>query len=227
MGDLIHHIWSVLPAFSLACLMLAMFPGAATTLILQRSLRDGRAAGLATVAGTEVGLFGWALASGAGLTALLQAHHILFEIMRWIGAGVLIWLGISAWRASRSNGSSFGAALAPMASGAVVHALPRRGSTGAAFRASLLSVAANPKAAIFSFSFFPQFLPHHGPVFLGTVLLALIWITIDGAWCACVALAANRARAWLLRDAVRRWMERTLGTILIALGVKLATSESR
>jgi len=211
MGDLLRHIVSVLPGFALACLILALLPGPATALVLQRSLRDGRGAGLASVAGNELGLFAWALASGAGLTALLQAHRVLFESMRWVGAGMLVWLGISAWRAA-------GRAASDMA----LLAGARHASKGAAFRASLLSVAANPKAAVFSFSFFPQFLPHRGSVFLGTVLLAVIWILIDGAWCACVAIAATRARKWLAQGPVRRWMDRALGAILVALGIELA-----
>ncbi|WP_394840970.1 LysE family translocator [Pendulispora brunnea] len=211
MGDLLRHILSVLPGFALACLVLALIPGPATALVLQRSLRDGRGAGLASMAGNELGLFGWALASGAGLTALLQAHRVLFESMRWVGAGMLIWLGISAWRAAGR-----GVDVVPLLGA-------RRASKGAAFRASLLSVAANPKAAVFSFSFFPQFLPHQGSVFLGTVLLALIWILIDGVWCACVAIAATRARKWLAQGPVRRWMERVMGAILVGLGIELAT----
>ncbi|WP_394830292.1 LysE family translocator [Pendulispora rubella] len=212
MGDLFRHVAAVLPGFALACLALALLPGPATALVLQRSLRDGRGAGLASVAGNELGLFGWALASGAGLTALLQAHRVLFESMRWVGAGMLVWLGISAWRAAGRAGAD------PTPMPGLRHA-----SKGAAFRASLLSVAANPKAAVFSFSFFPQFLPPRGSVFLCTVLLATIWILIDGAWCACVAMAATRARSWLARGPVRRWMERAMGAILVALGLELAT----
>ena len=54
-----HHLISVLPAFLLACAILAVLPGPATALFLHRSVRDGRAAGLAAVVGNEIGLFGW------------------------------------------------------------------------------------------------------------------------------------------------------------------------
>ena len=67
----------------------------------------------------------------------------------------------------------------------------------------LVTVAANPKAAVFAFSFFPQFLPRHGPVFGTTVALGLVQIAIDTTYCTVVVLLAARARRWLSRAAVR------------------------
>jgi threonine/homoserine/homoserine lactone efflux protein len=87
-----------------------------------------------------------------------------------------------------------------------------------------VTVAANPKAAVFAFSFFPQFLPRHGPVFRTTMALGLVQVVIDGTYCAVVVLLASRARRWLSRVTVRRRLERILGTALIGLGVDLAAA---
>ena len=96
------------------------------------------------------------------------------------------------------------------------------GVPAAAFRASLLSIAANPKAAVFAVSFFPQFLPRHGPL-LGIVLaLAAIQVTLDTVWCLGIVLLADRARPLLQRVAIRRRIERVLGAVLVALGIELA-----
>ena len=84
------------------------------------------------------------------------------------------------------------------------------------------TIAANPKAAAFAFSFFPQFLPKHGPVFGTAVALAVLQVVIDTAYCAGIVLLAARARSWLSRRAVRRRMERLLGAVLIGLGAELA-----
>jgi threonine/homoserine/homoserine lactone efflux protein len=62
------QIVAVLPAFLLACVAVAALPGPSTALFLHRTVRDGRKAGLAAVAGNEIGVFCWALAAGAGLT---------------------------------------------------------------------------------------------------------------------------------------------------------------
>lgn len=214
MNEIVEHILDVLPAFALACLAVAVLPGPATALYLQRSVRDGRRAGLAAVVGNQIGVFGWALAAGAGLTALLQANTILFDVLHIVGAVVLVCLGVSAWRNARHEAGEFGAGL--------IGKLPSGHTPGAAFRASLISIAANPKAAVFAFSFFPQFLPSHGPVLATAAALGVIQVSIDGAYCVGLVLLATYVRPWLGRAAVRRRLERTLGTILIALGIQLA-----
>jgi threonine/homoserine/homoserine lactone efflux protein len=77
---------------------------------------------------------------------------------------------------------------------------------------------------VFAFSFFPQFLPRHGPVFGTTVMLACVQLVIDGSYCVMIVLLASRARRWLSRAAVRRRLERVLGATLIALGADLAAA---
>jgi len=213
MASVFSHVIDVLPQFLLACLVLAVLPGPATALFLHRSVRDGRAAGLAAVAGNEIGIFAWALAAGSGLTALLQANRMLFDALHIVGAAVLVWLGVSAWRsAGRHDPADFDVVTPPTGR-----------TPAAAFRASLVSIAANPKAAVFAFSFFPQFLPSDGPVFGTTVALATVQVIFDGGYCALIVLLAVRVRAWLSRATIRRRLERTLGAILVALGVRLAT----
>jgi threonine/homoserine/homoserine lactone efflux protein len=214
MASVVGHVLTVLPQFALACVVLAALPGPATALFLHRTVRDGRAAGLSAVAGSEIGVFGWALAAGAGLTALLQANRILFAGLHVVGAVVLAYLGVSAWRAARRADAEFGAGL--------VGRLPSGRTPMAAFRASLVSIVANPKAAVFAFSFFPQFLPAHGPVLLTTVVLGMIQVVIDGTCCVAIVLLAARIRPWLSRASVRRRTERILGTVLIGLGIQLA-----
>jgi threonine/homoserine/homoserine lactone efflux protein len=207
----VSHVAHVLPAFLLACVVLAALPGPATALFLHRTIRDGRPAGVAAVAGNELGLFCWTVAGGAGLSALLVANTVLFDAMHVIGAGVLIALGIQALRSSGADPATAAPSIVPARG---------RGSR-AAFRASLLSIAANPKAAVFAISFFPQFLPRHGPL-LGIVLaLAAIQVTLDTVWCLGIVLLADRARPLLQRVAVRRRIERVLGAVLVALGIEL------
>ena len=206
------HVLHVLPAFLLACVVLAALPGPATALFLHRTIRDGRSAGVAAVAGNELGQFCWTVAGGAGPSALLVANAVLFDAMHLIGAAVLIALGVQAIRARGQETETEVASLAPV----------RGRGPAAAFRASLLSIAANPKAAVFAISFFPQFLPRHGPL-LGIVLaLAAIQVTLDTVWCLGIVLLADRARPLLQRVAIRRRIERVLGAVLVALGIELA-----
>jgi threonine/homoserine/homoserine lactone efflux protein len=211
------YVVAVLPAFLLACVAVAALPGPSTALFVHRTVRDGRKAGLAAVAGNEIGVFGWALAAGAGLTALLRANAVLFAGMHVVGAAVLVYLGVTAWRSARREQGEFGEALKLR--------LPAGRTPAASFRASLVTIAANPKAAVFAFSFFPQFLPRHGPVLGTAVMLAAIQVVvIDGPYCAMIVLLASRARNYLSRAAIRRRLERVLGATLVCLGLDLAAA---
>jgi threonine/homoserine/homoserine lactone efflux protein len=211
------HILSVLPAFLLACVAVAALPGPSTALFLHRTVRDGRKAGLAAVAGNEIGVFCWALAAGAGLTALLRANAVLFAGLHIAGAAVLVYLGVSAWRSARREEGEFGEALRLR--------LPAGRTPAASFRASLVTIAANPKAAVFAFTFFPQFLPRHGPVLGAAAALAAIQVlVIDAPYCAMIVLLASRAKNWLSRATIRRRMERVLGATLVCLGIDLAAA---
>jgi threonine/homoserine/homoserine lactone efflux protein len=211
------YILSVLPAFLLACVAVAALPGPSTALFLHRTVRDGRKAGLAAVAGNEIGVFCWALAAGAGLTQLLRANAVLFAAMHIAGAAVLVYLGVSAWRSARREEGEFGEALRLR--------LPAGRTPAASFRASLVTIAANPKAAVFAFTFFPQFLPRHGPVIGAAAALAAIQVlVVDGPYCAMIVLLASRARNWLSRATVRRRLERVLGATLVCLGIDLAAA---
>jgi threonine/homoserine/homoserine lactone efflux protein len=209
----IAHIMHVLPAFLAACLILAVLPGPATALFLHRTVRDGQRAGLAAVAGNEIGVFCWAVAGGGGLSALLAANRVLFDALHVVGALVLIGLGVQAWR---------GAGQADGFTETLTTVLPRGRTPRAAFRASLVSIAANPKAAVFAVSFFPQFLPRGGSLLPTVIVLASIQVILDTSWCAGLVLAASRASRLLRRIGVRRRIERTLGVVLVALGLELA-----
>ena len=208
------HLVAVLPAFLLACLVIAALPGPATALYIHRSVRDGRAAGLAAVVGNEIGVLGWSVAGGAGLSVLLLANRVLSLTLHVVGGLVLIAMGIAAWRAAGREVD-------------VVAVGPLRGRTPmAAFRASLLSIAANPKAAVFGITIVPQFLPAHGPRLAVLAVLCSVQLVIDTSWCVGVVLLADRARGALARVQVRRRIERAMGGLLVALGLGLAADIS-
>jgi threonine/homoserine/homoserine lactone efflux protein len=212
---MLNHLLRVLPPFLLACLVLAALPGPASALCLHRTLRDGRAAGLAALAGNEIGVFGWALAGGAGLSVLLAANRALSDALHVVGGLVLVTLGVQAWQGARRPGTDVDVGL-PLGR------LRRGGTPSAAFRASLVSIAANPKAAMFAVSFLPQFFPRNGPLVPTLVILAGIQVLVDSAWTGGLVLLADRVRGVWRRAAVRVWLERSLGAILVALGLDLA-----
>ena len=209
---------SVLPAFLLAVLLISASPGPAMALIVRRAALRGRAGAVPTVLGLELGLYLWALFAGAGFASLVAASEVAYVVLRIVGAGVLIVLGLRAWRTAwrERRGSGGGGEGLP----AVV---PR--SWWAAFAEGVVVQLANPKAAVFMIAFYPQFVPAHGPVFATTALLGLIQITLETGLYLALATGAARAGTWLRRPRIRRRFEAVSGSVLVALGLRVALAD--
>ncbi len=204
-------------AFVGSCLLLAMIPGVSTAVILRQTLRAGRSSGVAALLGNETGIFLWAMAAVFGLSALVLASEVAYGAMKAVGAALLIVMGVqSLWKARRAP-AALDASL-PHGGGEVRIAGGWRRSYGL----GLATCGANPKAAVFAMSFLPQFVPAGAHVPLTLTMLAAIWVVVDVVWYAGVIWLVGRAGAVLGRPAVRRRLEQVSGTILVALGVRVA-----
>lgn len=87
---------TVLVGFAIATTLLILAPGPDNLLVMRNTLRGGRRTGLSTAAGTVTGLLIWAVAAALGLSALLQASRTGYDVLRFVGAGYLIWLGVTS-----------------------------------------------------------------------------------------------------------------------------------
>ncbi|MFC4007026.1 LysE family translocator [Nonomuraea purpurea] len=194
-------------AFIGSCVLIAMVPGVSTAIILRQTLRAGRGSGMAATLGNETGILLWGLAAAFGLSALLAASQLAYDMMRVVGAVVLVVMGTQAlWQARKG---------APPVDEAV--AAGRRGP----YLAGLGTCLANPKAAVFAMSFLPQFVPAGQNVPATLVLLAVVWVLVDLLWYGLLVWTVAKAKEWLGRPAVRRRLEQISGVVLIALGVRL------
>lgn len=202
----------VLPPFLLAVLVISASPGPAMALILRRAALHGSRAAVPTVLGLEVGMYLWALAAGAGLAAVVAASEVAYGVLRVVGAVVLVGLGLKAWRAAWTGRGQVELPVQPAR------------SSRASFAEGLLVQLANPKAALFTFAFYPQFVPSDGPVLAWTAALALLHVTLETALYLGLALAVGRASAWFRRPRVRRRLDAASGTVLIGLGARVAAT---
>jgi threonine/homoserine/homoserine lactone efflux protein len=195
-----------------AAILVAMVPGPSTAVIVRESVRSGRRAGLAVMLGNETGVLLWGLAAVFGLSALLLASRIAYDVMRVAGAVFLIWMGAQAlWRARRDGTPAGEEPAAPVV------------SRGRLFRLGVLTNVANPKAGVFAVSFLPQFVPHGVAVLPMLALLAVVWALVDVSWYVMVIWLAGRAGRVLRGPRVRRRMEQVSGVVLVGLGVRLVT----
>ncbi len=202
---------STLLPFLGACLLVAMSPGPSTVLIIRHSLRSRRS-GFMVVLGNETGVFIWGTVAAFGLTALLAASQLAYDVLRFGGAAVLICFGVQAIRSARRGGSFEVAA----------ESGPSQERGWRSYRSGLLLNLANPKAAVFAMSFLPQFVPEGAPQLPLMVALAAIWAVFEVGYYGSYVWFVGRLRTVLSRAGVRRRLEQISGGVLLALGVRMA-----
>jgi len=206
---------ALLPAFVLAVLLISASPGPAMALIVRRAAVHGTRAAVPTVLGLEAGLYVWALCAGAGLAALVAASEVAFLALRVAGALFLLYLGIKAWRTAWRSRDAAAADLPTAAD---------RQSSVRAFTEGVVVMLANPKAAVFMIAFYPQFVPADRPLLATTALLGLLQVLVEITFYLTLAAAVGRARDWFRRPVIRRRLEAVSGTVLVALGLRLAAT---
>lgn len=211
------ELFALLPGFVVAVLLISASPGPAMALIFRRAALHGLRAAVPTVLGLEAGLYLWALCAGAGLAAVVAASQVAFVVLRIAGAMFLLYLGVKAWRTAWRSRSEAQEA-------AVVSSSVSGQGWWKAFGEGVVVMLANPKAAIFMIAFYPQFVPADRPLLATAALLAAAQVLIETAFYLTLAVAVGRAGAWFRRPAIRRRLEAISGSVLIALGLRLATT---
>ncbi|WP_158888476.1 LysE family translocator [Amycolatopsis anabasis] len=201
--------WGQLLPFGGVVLLGAMSPGPDFAVVLRHSALSGRQAGMATALGITAGIFVWSVVAAFGLAGLLAASATAFLVVKLVGAAYLIFLGVRALLAARRGEAHD---LAPLAT-----------ETGAsrAFREGLLCNVLNPKCAVFFVALLPQFLPA-APTAGDTVLISAVPVLCTALWFLFVANVVGAMRRILSVRRVRRAIDAATGTLLVALGVRLA-----
>ena len=196
--------------FAIASVALLLIPGPAVVYILNRSVSDGREAGLSAVAGLELGNLVHVLAAAAGLSAVLATSATAFNVVKWLGAGYLVFVGVRTLLSS------------PTASRADTTSISRR----RAFLQGVVVNILNPKVALFFLSYLPQFIdPDNGAAWSQALVLGAIFVGIGCITDSTYALTASGLRSVLLTGRTLPFVQRYVaGTVFIALGVLASTS---
>jgi threonine/homoserine/homoserine lactone efflux protein len=147
-----------------------------------------------------------------GLSAVLMTSALAFSIVKYAGAAYLILLGL---RAILEKGEDLDLPAA------------RAIDPPRAFAQAILAELLNPKTALFFLAFLPQFVrPERGSAIVQFVTLGLVFVLMSAAYTSLLALAAGGVSRWLGRHSrIGRWQGRVVGTIYLALGVRLALEE--
>lgn len=200
---------SELAWFALACLVLVLTPGPNMIYCISRTLSQGRGAGLLSLAGVALGFVVHLLGAAFGLTALLLAAPLAFDMIKLAGAAYLLYL---AWQAVRPGGS------APFEPRPLPRDRPRT-----LFAMGFVTNVLNPKVAMFYLSFFPQFLhPERGDVLLQSLSLGAVQVGVSTAVNTLLILGAAGLSRFLNRNIVWLRVQRyVMGTVLAALALRL------
>ncbi|MEU4564113.1 LysE family translocator [Actinoplanes sp. NPDC023936] len=208
---------SALWSFVIVVGLLTMTPGMDTALILRTAALGEARRAWGVVLGIQTGTLTWGVLTSAGVTALLTASHLAYEVLRWAGACYLIWMGLSMVWATRRRRPDPSDALIdePTATGNDFYPGWRRG---------VLTNLLNPKVGVFYVALLPQFIPSGASPFTFGVLLACVHILLGTAWSAVLVVLARRLRTVLRRPTARRLLDRVTGTVITGFGIRLATS---
>jgi threonine/homoserine/homoserine lactone efflux protein len=200
--------------FVAASLVLLLTPGPAVFYIIARSVNQGRTVGIVSVLGLGFGTLFHVAAAALGISAVLLSSALAFNVVKYLGAAYLIYLGICKLL-SREEAQH--------------DEIDQRASLKQIFWQGVIVNVLNPKTALFFFAFLPQFIDvSKGNVssqmlFLGCLFVFLAMIS-DGIY----ALLAGSVRHWLQGN--RRFLEGLRyfeGSVYIGLGVTTALSGSR
>lgn len=200
--------------FALAAIALGASPGPSNLYVLGRTAAQGTAAGVVSSLGLAAGGMVHALAAAAGLSALFVHSPAAFAAVKFVGAAYLAYLGLRLILARETSELSFAAAT-------------RRGMARLFLQGATTEVL-NPKTALFFIAFLPQFVePVAGPVWLQMLILGAI-VPIAMLPCDLIVALTGGALARRLAHsaALRRWLNRVSGGVLVGLGLRVALAEN-
>jgi threonine/homoserine/homoserine lactone efflux protein len=189
-------------AFAGVAVIVTLTPGPATALVVRSALRGGRHSALQTTLGNATGILFWAVSSAIGISALVAASEAAFVVLKIVGAITLIVLGIQSFRRGEKPAQTR--------------------ASGSGYRTGLVTGLANPKLAVFFIALFPQFVPKGDPVLPMTLAMALIVIACDLVYFSLLAILVTRAKRAFVKGPWAKRMERISGSVLVALGLRLA-----
>ncbi len=194
--------------------LMIVTPGQDTALTIKNTLAGGPRSGVATALGVSTGQAVWTFAASAGVAALLVASEPAFLALKLAGAAYLVLLGVQALLA----------AVRGLPAHDLGEAGPRRLAPASGYRQGVVSNLGNPKMAVFFTSLLPQFAPAGGGSFAAMLGLGLVFCALTFLWLAAYAAVLGRAGDVLRRTGVRRILDAVTGTVLVALGLRVATA---
>lgn len=200
---------TILIPYLIAITLLTITPGLDTTLIIRTATLEGKAKAFQAALGINLGCIVWGVIVACGLGALLMTSDLAFNILKWMGAIYLAWLGLNLILKPRSQ-------LAGLNDSTTAQNWFIKGFWG-----NLL----NPKVGIFYISFLPQFIPQSSSPIIWTMGLVMIHVVIGLIWSIFLIVTMQSISAYLKQPKFIQYMDRITGSVFILFALKLALSK--
>ncbi|MEU8881086.1 LysE family translocator [Streptomyces hydrogenans] len=205
-------LWS----FALVVGLLTLTPGLDTALILRTAALGRRTRAWGVVLGIQTGTLTWGALTSLGVTALLTASHLAYEILRWAGAAYLLWMAARMIAETFRRGGA-GASAEVEVGGA--------DTLSGGWRQGTLTNLLNPKVGVFYVAVLPQFIPAEAPHFAMGLVLTSVHVVLGMIWSTVLIASATALGTWLRGARARRVLDRVTGTVIGAFAVRLAVGD--
>ncbi|MFB6898261.1 LysE family translocator [Streptomyces hydrogenans] len=205
-------LWS----FALVVGLLTLTPGLDTALILRTAALGRRTRAWGVVLGIQTGTLTWGALTSLGVTALLTASHLAYEILRWAGAAYLLWMAARMIAETFRRGGA-GASAEVEVGGA--------DTLSGGWRQGTLTNLLNPKVGVFYVAVLPQFIPAEAPHFAMGLALTSVHVVLGMIWSTVLIASATALGTWLRGARARRVLDRVTGTVIGAFAVRLAVGD--
>lgn len=197
------------PLYFISCLIIIIAPGPDFIYVTTMGISEGNKAGVLSALGISTGLLIHTLFAAFGLSAIIQASRTAYVVIKYIGAGYLIYIGLKMLLKNNSiNKEKF-----------IIDARKKN-----IFRQGVLTNVFNPKAIVTFMAFLPQFIdikiaqPIWQLTSLGIILslIAIVWFGLVGYFAGTFGSFIRKSIT------IQNWIKYISGSIMVALGLRLA-----
>ncbi|MFC3393488.1 homoserine/homoserine lactone efflux protein [Brenneria rubrifaciens] len=196
--------------YLLTTLILSLSPGSGAINTMSTGISHGYRGTVASIGGLQVGLSIHIVLVGIGLGTLLSQSVVAFDILKWLGAAYLIWLGVQQWRAAGALDLQ-----------AIASVIPRR----RLFKRAIMVNLTNPKSIVFLAALFPQFIIPHQPQVTQYLVLGVTTVVVDVVVMIGYATLATRIAGWLKGPRQMKTLNRIFGSLFVLVGALLACAK--
>lgn len=209
-------------AFLVVAGLLTITPGADMALVMRYALGGGTRPALFASLGIALGCLIWGAASALGVSVVFARSAVAFAILKYVGGAYLVYLGARSLREAVRHVSTTKITKYTKTMNSSCTSDLRGYSAPLCFAQGLFTNLLNPKVAVFYVTFLPQFIASDRPVLSQSVFLAFTHVVMGLIWLTIYARFIDRIAATLLSDRIKRRIEALTGTVLMALGIRLA-----